>query len=233
MVVSVLWVYNRGKDKGHRALARRVMELSSKGGPPETIEGLKEAIALYEDQIEKNVSTGAQTGVYWKILAIRLADRGMHIDALAAIERALYFNSADPTLFYLTGEYASSAAAAALNFRENSVGEKERYTNLAETSYLRAIQLDPSYAKPHFGLGLLYTFDMDRPQDAIPHLEHFLQLSPNNIEGMFVLARAFYMTEKYDSAADLYDKIISKSKDQKVKSEALKNRDIVRDLMYE
>jgi tetratricopeptide (TPR) repeat protein len=227
----IVMVYHFEMEKGHRDLAKRIVGLSPKGGPPETIDGLKNAIALYERQIDLNVKTGAQTGVYWKILAIRLADRGMHKDALDAFERALYFKADDPTIFYLTGESASIAAASTLDFNANSIAERERYQRLAESAYLRAIELDPTYAKPKLGLGILYTFDLDRPADAVLHLDRYLQIVPSDIRAMFVLARAYYMTGENDRAVDLYNRIINRSKDPKVKAEAQNNIGIIRDLM--
>jgi tetratricopeptide (TPR) repeat protein len=229
--VLIVMVYNYEIDRGHRDLAKRIIGLNSKSGPPETIEGLKDAIALYEKQIELNVKTGAQTGVYWKILAIRLADKGMHKDAVEAFDRALYYNASDPTLFYLTGESASIAAASTLDFNGNSFSEQERYRNLAESAYLRAIELDPTYAKPKLGLGILYTFDMEKPADAVPHLERYVQIMPNDIRGMFVLARACFMTDNSERAIELYNRIISRSKDPKVRTEAQNNIDFIRNMM--
>jgi len=227
----IVMVYHFEMEKGHRDLAKRIAGLSSRGGPPETIDGLKKAIAIYENQIELNVKTGAQTGVYWKILAIRLADKGMHKDAIEAFDRALYYNADDPTIFYLTGESASVAAASTLDFNDNSILERARYQRLAESAYLRAISLDPTYAKPRLGLGILYTFDMDRPADAIPQLDRYLQIMSSDIRGMFVLARAYYMTGDNDRAVELYERIIYRSKDPKVKAEAQNNIGIIRDLM--
>jgi len=233
IIAGVVWVYNNERGKVNRDLAKRIAELSPRGsGLPEGIDGLREAIALYEAQIERNVREGAQAGVYWKILAIRLADRGMHRDSLDALERAIQYNAEDPTLFYLTGESASIVVAATMGFSANSVAERERFSRLAESSYLRAIQLDAGYARPLLGLGILYTFDMDRAADAIPYMERYLELLKNDIKGMFVLARAYYMTENFDGANDMYDRILSRSKDQKVREEAMKNKEIVRNLMY-
>jgi tetratricopeptide (TPR) repeat protein len=226
-------VYNLERDKEHRELAKRIAVLSPRGGTPRTIEDLKKAITLYENQIELNVKTGVQTGTYWKILAIRLSDKGMNKDAVEAFDRALYYNSSDPTLFYLTGESASIAAASTLHFNADSASEKERYQNLAESAYLRAIELDPTYAKPKLGLGILYTFDMDRPSEALQHLERYQQLVSSDTRSMFVLARAYYMTGDYERAIELYDRIIYRSKDPKLKTEAQNNKEIIqqRDLM--
>jgi tetratricopeptide (TPR) repeat protein len=224
----VIFTYNYKGNKVNRDLAKRIAGLSSHGGVPEGIDGLKTAIAAYEAQIERNVQEGAQTGVYWKILGIRLSDKGMHQDAIKAFERAIYYNAEDPTLFALTGESASTAAASSVV----DPNERERLLNIAESSFLRAIQLDAIYARPRLGLGLLYTFDMvDRAADAIPHLERYLDISHNNIQGMFVLARACYMTEDYPRAIDLYDRIISRTKDTKIKEQAQKNKEAIWDLM--
>jgi len=225
-------VVNYSQNKLRTDLAKRMAELSPKGGPPEGIDGLKKAIALYEAQIEQHVKDAAQTGVYYKILAIRLADKKDHRDALNALDKAIQFNSEDPTLFHLVGDYASVVAASTLGFSGNSGTEKEHYTRLAETAFLRSIQMDPVYPKPRLGLGILYTFDLNRAAEAVPHLERYVELAPNDVKGMFVLARAYYMTESYDRAVEMYDRIIARTKDPKVKSEAQNNKDIIRNLIY-
>jgi tetratricopeptide (TPR) repeat protein len=231
----VLVVYRYEAGKTHRDLAKRIAELSPRGGPPETIDGLRAAIAAYEDQIELNVKEGAQTGVYWKILATRLADRSMHRDALEALEKAIYYNAEDPTPFYLTGLSAAIVAKSSLDFPGGSgppAAEKEKYFALAESAYLRAIELDPAYAKPRYGLGILYIFELDRPADAIPHLTRYLELMSSDVDAMFALARAYYVTENYDGAIELYDRILSKTKDRNRKAEAQNNKEFIMGQMY-
>jgi tetratricopeptide (TPR) repeat protein len=232
LVATITFVYRHEKSKVNRELAKRIAELSPRGGPPETIEGLRQAIALYEAQIERNVQEGAQTGTYWKILAIRLADRGMHRDSLAALERAIYFNAGDPTIYYLTGVSAGITAKSIVGFNSGAAAEREHFFKLSENSYKRALELDSQYNKPMYGLGVLYTFELDRPLEAIPHLERYLQLLPNDISAMFVLARAYFMTENFQPAIDLYDRIISRTKDARVRAEAQNNREIVAERMY-
>jgi len=228
--VFVYSVYKNAMQKTNRELAKRIAELSPRGGPPETIDGLRKAIALYEDQIERNVREGAQTGAYWKILAIRLADKNMHNDALDAFERAIYFNTEDATLYYLTGVSAASAAHSLVGFSGSAEKEKSRLYKLAENSYLRALELDATYAKPMYGLGILYVFELDRPLDAITYLERYLKINISDVSAMFVLARAYYSTEKYADAIECYDRIINRTKDKKIKEEALKNKDIILDM---
>jgi tetratricopeptide (TPR) repeat protein len=173
--------------------------------------------------------------VYWKILATRLADRNMHKDALAALERAIDYNAEDPTLFYLTGLSAATVAASALDFPGASGApdaERDRYFALAESAYLRAISLDPAYARPRYGLGILYVFELDRPAEAVPHLSRYLELMSSDIDAMFALARAHYVTGDNGAAIELYDRILSRTKDQNVKAEAQKNKEIVMGRIY-
>jgi tetratricopeptide (TPR) repeat protein len=221
----VILVYRHEQGKTSRDLAKRIAELSPRGGPPETIEGLRKAIALYEAQIERNVREGVQTGAYWKILATRLADKGMHRDALEAFEQALRFNAEDPTLYYLTGVSAGLVAKSDVGFSAGGEAEREHFFNLCEKSYLRAVELDPDYPRPRYGLGVLYTFELNRPEDAIPHLTRYLQIAANDTRTMFVLAAAYYLSENYDEAVEQYDRIIAISKDPKVKAEALNNKE--------
>lgn len=209
----VILVYRSQSGRVNRELAKRIAEVSPKGGPPETIEGLRQAIAIYEEQIERNVREGAQTGIYWKILGIRLADKGMHNDALHAFERAIYYNTDEPVLYYLTGISAATVAKSIVGFSGNA--QREHFNSLSENAYLRAIDLDNTYTRPMYGLSILYVFELDRPQDAVPHLERLLSIQSSNIDAMFVLARAYFMTERYKQAIEVYDKIITGSKDKK------------------
>jgi len=229
----ILFIYRSGSTKTNRELARRIAELSPHGGPPETIDGLRKAIALYEEQIEKNVREGAQTGVYWKILATRFADRSMHHDALSALERAIYFNAEDPILYNLTGVSAGTVAKSIVGFSVNAQREREHYYKLSETAYLRALELDVLYTRPMYGLAVLYTFELDRPEEAIPYLERYLSILPSDTSAMFVLARAYYMTANNSKAIEVYDRIIMRTKDKQVREEASANRDYIQGRFYE
>jgi tetratricopeptide (TPR) repeat protein len=224
----ILGVYLTERQKSRYELARRIAELSPRGGIPPTIEGLRAAIAVYEGALEEHVRTAAQTGAYWKILAVRLADKGMHLDALDALEMSIRYNGEDPTLFYLTGVSAAIAAKNSLGFSRGDAGaEEERYFAMAERAYLRAIELDGAYAKPRYGLGILYSFELDRPAEAVPQLEKYVELMARDVDGMFALARSYYMTGDYEKAIGLYDRILVTAKDAGKREEARNNRDYI------
>ncbi|GHV89542.1 hypothetical protein AGMMS50268_00450 [Spirochaetia bacterium] len=232
--ITALYRYEQ-RDKD-RTLAKRISELSSpRGGPPETIEGLRAAIAAYEDAIERHVKDAAQVGTYWKILAIRLTDRGMHKDALDALEEALLYNAEDPTVFYLTGVSAIMVAKASPDPRPGpgqQQSDRDRYFTMAEQAFKRSIELDSAYAKPRYDLGLLYMMELDRTAEAVPHLERYMTLMPRSVDGMFALARSYYITEEYEKAIELYDRILVTTRDANQKTEAENNRDFIRGNMY-
>jgi tetratricopeptide (TPR) repeat protein len=235
LIIAVIAVgaaasYTWAKAKNRNTLAGALAELSPRGGPPETIEGLRQAIALYEEELDRYVKTAAQTGVYWKILASRLQDKGLHIEALDALERAIRYHPDDATLLYMTGVSAAVAAKSSLNFggsRENE--DRARYYLLAESAYLQAIVLDDAYARPCYGLGILYVFELNRPAEAIPYLQRVLELRGNDTDALFVLARAYYTTGQQQEALDVYGRIISFTKDKTKKAEAENNRRFIMD----
>ena len=199
---------------------------------PETIEGLRLAIAAYERQIEAHVRDAAQTGMYWKILAIRLQDRGLHNEALGALERAIYFTPGDPVLHFLTGV---SAAYVAKYFHEFSAGtslRQEQLYTLAERAYLRSLELDSRYQRARYGLAVLYVFELNRPADAIPHLERYLEITRNDLDALFILGRAYYTTRDFHRALDIYDRIIALTRDDNRRNEARANRQQVMEALY-
>ncbi|GHT75157.1 hypothetical protein FACS1894124_6110 [Spirochaetia bacterium] len=233
LAAGFIAVHQYQKQKARYDLASRVADLGGRGGPPPTIEGLTRAIELYEDQIEAYVRDAAQTGVYWKILATRLQDKALHHKALEALERAVYYTPEDQNLQYRTGVSAAAVAKGYIDFSgNNNPGEGNRFYTMAETAYLKSIALDSTYSRPHYGLGVLYVFELNRPEDAIPHLERYQELTTNNVDGMFVLAAAYYMTGRYEPALKAYDKILSITKDTAKRAEAERNRQTVMDAFY-
>ena len=223
----VVSIYQR--DRGRMQFAESI---ASRSPSMDNINELRRSIAQYERRMEQYVQTAAQTGLYWKLLSARLQERGLHGEALEALQRAIYYNPEDPLLHYYTGVSAGTMAKSFHVFPGMVNADRNLYYTLAEESFLRAIELDNRYLRPRYSLGVLYVFDLDRPEDAIPHLELYLEISRNDIDTMFVLARANYMLRKYQAAVDLYERIIMLTTDPQKKTDAQNNRQIVLGLMY-
>lgn len=214
-------------------LVHRIADVSPGGSPPETIEGLRAAIGAYESKVEATVAAAAQAGIYWKILAVRYIDKKMYGEALEALKSAVEYFPEDATLHYLTGVSAAVMAKSSLDFAATGRSkERERLFALSESAYRRSIALEPKYARPLYGLGVLLVFELDRAAEAVAPLETYLSMQTKDVDAMFVLARAYYMTDRRDQAVKLYDRILSLSKDEKKRAEATANKKTVLDGQY-
>ena len=231
IVIAIFGASQYQKNKNRGEFAKRIIGLGS-DIQPVSLEELKTSIATYEKRIEKHVEDAAKTGSYWKILATRLQDRGLHGEALEALQHAIYYTPEDPFLHYHTGISAGIMAKSIHLFPGVETIERDSYFYLAEEAFLRAIELDSRYLKPRYSIGVLYTFELDRPGDAIPHLEHYLTISRNDVDTMFVLARAFFMLRRYQEAVNLYDRIINITNDEQKKIDAQENRQVIMGQMY-
>ena len=237
MVVGILSVIVYGalmreRDKDRTDLARRIVSEGPSTGTTESIEEVRRNIALYEKKIEQHLEDAARTGTYWKILGLRLQDLGLHGEALKALEQAIYYLPTDASLHYATGLSAGVMAKSVHAFPGRDNTEREQYFAMAEAAYLRAIELDGRYLRPRYGLGVLYVFELGRPEDAIPHLQRYLEISRNDVDVLFVLARAFYMLENYQAAVEVYDRIITLTRDEQKRIDAQNNRQVIMERMY-
>jgi tetratricopeptide (TPR) repeat protein len=210
------------------SLASRIADLSPRGAPPGTIEDLRKAIDLYQKKIDEHVRDAAQTGVYWKILGSRLIDKKLYGEALEALENAVSYYPEDETIHYLIGLSAGTLAKSEYFSRAEAV----RHFDISESAYRRAIDIDGNYGKALYGISVLYVFELERPADAVPYLERFLDINKSDTDAMFVLARAYYMTQKYEEAVGMYDRIIGLTKDAAVKNQAEQNKQQVMGALY-
>jgi tetratricopeptide (TPR) repeat protein len=221
---AVGYIVWREKWAVRDGLAKEIDSFNPRQGVPSTIEGLRQAIAHYEKKIEAHVKDAAQTGVYWKILGTRFRDKGMHVEALNAYQKAVQYNTDDAVLHYLIGVSAASAAKAAYGQQDY---EAAFFYATAERGYKTAIDLQEGYTQALYALAVLYVFELESPQDAIPLFENYRKYNSADVDGLFVLARAYFMTENYEQAAAVYDEIIGKAKDKAKKDEAAYNKEYV------
>ncbi len=212
----------------------RVQQLEEGVSNPTTIPELKEAISKYEKRVVDIVNAQAKTGLWYNILATRYIDSQMYGEALAALQHAVSYYPANQNLYYYIGVCAGYMANASLDFdATGDTSKRDRYLALAESAYLRALAIDPRYARALYGLGVLYVFEMDKDAEAIPYLETLLTVEKKNYDAMFVLARAYYATGEYEKAIGMYDRVIADSKSAERKADAEANKKIVLDVMYE
>lgn len=223
-----------GCTKSNKAIIR-MQKLDEGVDHPTTEEELKEAITKYQQRVADNQLADTQVGVWYKMLAVRYLDAKMYGKALEYFQKAIQFHPTNQNLYYYVGLCAGYMAKASLDYNATGAStttEKYNYLKLAESAYLRAIELEPKYGRALYGLGILYVFELDMSDKAIPHLEKLLSFDTRNFDAMFVLARAYYVQGDFDKSASLYDRIASQTKSDQKKQEALANKKIVLDASY-
>lgn len=212
---------------------RRMQLLEEKVDSPTTIEELSEAIGKFQKRAEDLVNTDIRLGIWYKILATRYLDNRMYAKALDNFRTAIEYYPTNQNLYYYVGVCAGYMAKASLDFdAKGSTQERDRYYRLAESAYIRAIEIEPRYERSLYGLSVLYVFELDRPANAIPHLELIMEIEKRNFDVMFLLARAYYMTGQGDRAIPLYDRIIAETKDTERRSQAESNKAHVLEQTY-
>lgn len=200
---------------------------------PTTIEELQDAISKYQERVADIQLANSQIGIWYKILGTRYLDSKMYGEALKAFQSALQYYPDNQNLYYYVGVCAGYMSHAALDFSGNGkTEEKYNYLKLAEEAYLRAVQIEDRYVRALYGLGVLYVFELNEPEKAIPHLEKLLSIDSKNIDAMFVLARAYYCEDEFDKSTVMYDKIIETTQSPEIKANAEDNKKVVLNAAY-
>ena len=212
----------------------RMQKMEEGVGSPTTIEELKTAIEKYDARIADLQLSQSQVGIWYKILGTRYLDNKMYGEALKAFQSALQYYPDNQNLYYYVGICAGYMSHTALDYNATgNMEQKYNYLKLAETAYLRAIEIEPRYSRALYALSVLYVYELDEPAKAIPYLERVLDIEKKHTDAMFVLARAYYSTYEFDKAVEMYDKIISVTTSDKKKADAEANKKIVLDASYE
>jgi cytochrome c-type biogenesis protein CcmH/NrfG len=211
-------------SKENEKIAERLLEFESPSytasADNSRIAELERDVAKYREMVEEKVKTADTLGSYYKLLALAYLDKAMYGKALEAIEDAIRIHPEQHGLFIYR---AISAARFAKALKDQA--EKDRYMKIAEDSYLRAIALEPGSTQALYGLAVLYTYELDRPENALPLVERILQKESRNVDAMFLLAVTHYLIGNTEAALETYDKIIATSNAGTRRDEAKKNKE--------
>ena len=211
----------------------RMQHLEEGVDHPTTVEELKLAIEKYQKRAADLQIAESQIGIWYKILGSRYIDAKMYGEALKCYQNALQYYPNNQNLYYYVGVCAGYMSHAALDFDgTGSVEKKMNYLKLAETSYLRAIEIEPKYTNALYAIGILYVYELDENEKAVPYLEKLLTISTKDTNAMMVLARTYYSLYDFDKAVKLYDKIIATTKSAEKKAAAEANKKTVLDASY-
>lgn len=213
---------------------KRMQRLEEGVSNPTTKEELEEAIKKYEKRAMDLSLTEGQVGMWYKILGTRYLDQQMYGKAFECFQKAITYYPDNANLYFYVAVCAGYLANSSLDYeaagkKSESLEKKMNYLRLSENAYLTALKINPNYYRAMYGIGVLYVFELDESEKAIPYLERFLETQTKDTNGMFVLARAYYTNYEFDKAIQLYDRIIALNPNAQKTAEAQANKKIVLD----
>ena len=208
-----------------KSFIQRVQEYEEGVSNPNTEAELKEAIKKYERRIEDIMVASERVGTWYKMLGTRYLDKKMYKNALECFQKAIEFYPENQNLYYRVGVCAAFMAKNSLDFDEE--GLEERYYKLAVKAYKRAIEIDANYSKAIYALAVLYVFELDMPEEAVPLLEKAIDGKMKPLEELFLLGRAYFMIGENEKAITTFQRIIDISGNEAQRKQAKENIDII------
>lgn len=210
-----------GCDQGRSDTLEDLAEMEPGDGPvgEERIAELRRQIDNYREIVDEKVQATGQLGVYYKMLARAYMTRRMYGPALDALEDAIRIETVNPVVFYRAG-----VAAGQLGNAAGGESEARRHFETAERYYERAIELDPEYVDALYGLAVLYTFELDRPAEALDLLERATTVEPGRARPFMLKGRVLLELGRPEAAAEAYGNAAETAESENIRDAALENR---------
>lgn len=216
--VSLLFVNCYNKN-----FLKRMQEHEEGVHNPTTIEELKDAISKYQSRVDDIMLAQNRIAIWYKILGTRYVDAKMYNEALECFSSALEYYPENHNLFYEIGFCASKLGKNSLPFDVNNEQDGTYYFNIAVKAYTRALELQPNYTKAAYALSIIYVYELNESEKAIPILTQVIENNKKDYDAMFLLAVAYYLNEDFDSAIDIYTVIAENAKDKNQVQNAKRN----------
>ena len=221
LIALILLSLLTGCDRNDPRLAG-MQRLESASENPASIDELIAVIDEYAGVVNEKIQAGIQQAQYLKYLAHEYTRHEMYSLALEALEEAILLEPQNQVLHQLAGASAAYVAKA-----QGRVVLRDEYYAMAERYYLRAVELSPDYMEAHYALAVLYLFELEEPENALPHIERVLELSPNHISALFVHANTEISLGNLDAAIESYDTIMRIADDREDRERAARNRALI------
>lgn len=121
-------------------------------------------------------------------------------------------------LYYLAGVATARAARAV-------VGDEAAYYDRAERLYRTAIDIRPDYREALYGLTVLLTFELDRPEEALSYARRLVEVESREPSVQFLFANVLVRNGLDEEAADVYGELARSALTDEQRRQAAHNRD--------
>lgn len=229
LILSVLLVFfvfsitscnQAQKEIFERLRSTEAGDLENEEIDTQRVKELEAHVRKFSDEVETLVRDTGKLGIYYRMLAVEYFNQEMFGPALENLLKALDIYPNNHILHYYTGLAQAQLSGAA----PDEEGRRE-ILNEAVFHHQRAIELRPDYFNAHYALSVLYLFELDRPLQAEEYVLRALDLKANDTNSLFLLARIRVIQNRVEEAVEIYDTIISETKDPEAEQRARENRD--------
>ena len=172
------------------------------------IEEYSGEIERHRDELQAAVQAAGSIANFNKLLAIEYLKAGMFGLALDSLQEALLVEPNNEILFYLTGISAMQLAKV----YQPSDSNREQLIERAEYALMRSAEIKPDYGDPLLAISVLYIFERQDADGALPYLERLRDIEDDNPHVHALLGRVYternqiaLATEAYRRASELYE----------------------------
>lgn len=179
-----------------------------------TVDQLEAAIKDYASASERSklgdaaligVEAAKNLGKYRIILADRYMEAGLFKDAYDVLTLAMQSFTDDARLYYSAGLCAGHVAKTFEAKGAAGAADKARWLAVSESSYKRALALNPRSTQAMYAAAVLYSFELDRPAEALSLLSTLLGIETRNVDAMLLMGRASAQAGRIEDAIHWYE----------------------------
>lgn len=186
----------------------------------ERIAELRADIERYREEIRETTVRLGRVATFQRLLARELMEAEMYGPALEALEAAIEIQTDNANLYYLAGVATARAARArAID------GDELSYYERAERLYRAAIDIRPDYREALYGLTVLLTFELDRPDEALTYARRLVEVESREPSVRFLFANVLVRNGLDEEAAAVYGELARNALSDEQRRQAAQNRD--------
>lgn len=228
LVILFLGTVLTSCDRGDKDLLERMREMDGDGttaidpDDEEWNRALRKDIDKYRKILDEKIDAAEKLGTYYKMIGMKYLDYSMYGLALEAFEEALAIYPENPVVLYNAG-----LTSARLSKTEVSESEKTILLDQAVRYYRASLAVNDRFSSPMYGLAIIYVYELEQPELAIPLLEVYNSIQKSSMKGRFLLASAYFASGNENEAVDIYNSIIDENESGEEAEAARNNRNAI------
>ena len=216
----IIFIVSCSKVITNRFRLDKAFTLYEKGKNEDDDKALLDVTKTYNDIINQKIYAQDRQAAVYRALGERSLAKSQYAYSAKYFTEALKILPNSPYLRYGLGlSYANLAESA------DTQEQKNNFINRAEKNIEFAISKDDKNPNYYAALSSLRAFQQQRYDDALTLILKSVEISPDNTDYLFILAKIQYSMGNDQKAIETYRIIANKAKTEIVRRTALQNAD--------